>query len=100
MNRDLTKGSVLKSMLLFSIPMILGDLLQLWFSEKWSDDAVQSHRIEDYLAAQDVKGYASKHVYIFAITGNAVLIMVVSRPCIKKPMDTRNTNGKNSGCNF
>ena len=25
MNRDLTKGSVLKSMLLFSIPMILGD---------------------------------------------------------------------------
>ena len=28
MNRDLTKGSVLKSMLLFSIPMILGDLLQ------------------------------------------------------------------------
>ena len=28
MNRDLTKGSVLKSMLFFSIPMILGDLLQ------------------------------------------------------------------------
>ena len=28
MNRDLTKSSVLKSMLLFSIPMILGDLLQ------------------------------------------------------------------------
>ena len=28
MNRDLTKGSVLKSMLLFSLPMILGDLLQ------------------------------------------------------------------------
>ena len=28
MNRNLTKGSVLKSMLLFSIPMILGDLLQ------------------------------------------------------------------------
>ena len=29
MNRDLTKGSVTKSMLLFAIPMILGDLLQL-----------------------------------------------------------------------
>ena len=38
--------------------LFLGDLLQLWFSEKWSDD--------------DVKSYASKHVYIFAITGNAV----------------------------
>ena len=28
MNRDLTKGPVIKSMLLFTIPMILGDLLQ------------------------------------------------------------------------
>lgn len=28
MNKDLTKGSVVKSMLLFAIPMILGDLLQ------------------------------------------------------------------------
>ena len=28
MNRDLTKGTVIKSMLLFAIPMILGDLLQ------------------------------------------------------------------------
>ena len=28
MNRDLTKGSVVKSMLLFAVPMILGDLLQ------------------------------------------------------------------------
>ena len=28
MNRGLTKGSVSKSMLLFAIPMILGDLLQ------------------------------------------------------------------------
>ena len=28
MNRDLTKGPVIKSMLLFAIPMILGDLLQ------------------------------------------------------------------------
>ena len=46
MNRDLTKGSVLKSMLLFSIPMILGDFVYLndiyniynpWFMYgKWS----------------------------------------------------------------
>lgn len=28
MNKDLTKGPVVKSMLLFAIPMILGDLLQ------------------------------------------------------------------------
>ena len=28
MNRDLTRGPVTKSMLLFAIPMILGDLLQ------------------------------------------------------------------------
>lgn len=28
MNRDLTKGPVVKSMLLFAIPLILGDLLQ------------------------------------------------------------------------
>ena len=28
MNRDLSKGPVVRSMLLFAIPMILGDLLQ------------------------------------------------------------------------
>ncbi len=28
MNRDLTKGSITKSMLLFALPMIMGDLLQ------------------------------------------------------------------------
>lgn len=28
MNQDLTKGSVTNSMLLFAVPMILGDLLQ------------------------------------------------------------------------
>lgn len=28
MNRDLTKGSVMGAMLKFSVPMILGDLLQ------------------------------------------------------------------------
>lgn len=28
MNQDLTKGPVTKSMLLFAVPMILGDLLQ------------------------------------------------------------------------
>ena len=32
MNRDLTKGSVTKSMLLFAIPMILGDLLQQFYN--------------------------------------------------------------------
>lgn len=52
--------------------LFLGDLLQLWFSEKWSDDVTSSHRIEEYLAAQDIKDYASKHVYIYSIKGNAV----------------------------
>ena len=28
MNQDLTRGPVMRSMLLFAIPMILGDLLQ------------------------------------------------------------------------
>lgn len=32
MNRDLTKGSIIKSMLLFAIPMILGDLLQQYYN--------------------------------------------------------------------
>lgn len=32
MNRDLTKGPVFKSMLLFAIPMILGDLLQQFYN--------------------------------------------------------------------
>lgn len=32
MNRDLTKGPVVKSMLLFAIPLILGDLLQQCYS--------------------------------------------------------------------
>lgn len=52
--------------------LFLGDLLQLWFSEKWSDDVTPSHRIEEYLAAQDIRDYASKHVYIYSIKGNAV----------------------------
>ena len=28
MNRDMTQGNVMKSMLLFAVPMILGNLLQ------------------------------------------------------------------------
>ena len=32
MNRDLTRGPVTKSMLLFAIPMILGDLLQQYYN--------------------------------------------------------------------
>ena len=29
MNKDLTRGPVMRSMLLFAVPMILGNLLQL-----------------------------------------------------------------------
>lgn len=52
--------------------LYLGDLLQLWFSEKWSDDATKTFQLEEYLAANDVKKSAKQHVYIFAIQGNAV----------------------------
>ena len=33
MNQDLTRGPVMRSMLLFAIPMILGDLLQQCYNE-------------------------------------------------------------------
>lgn len=32
MNRDLTRGSVTKGMLLFALPMILGNLLQQFYN--------------------------------------------------------------------
>lgn len=52
--------------------LYLGDLLQLWFSEKWSDEAPKAHLLEEYLAATDVKNSAKNHVYIYCIKGNAV----------------------------
>lgn len=52
--------------------LFLGDLLQLWFSEKWSDQVKKSLKLEEFLAANDVKSNAKQHVYIYSIKGNAV----------------------------
>ena len=52
--------------------LVLGELLQLWFSEKWSIDHDQSFTIEQYLAANDIKANLNK-VYIYSIKGNAIL---------------------------
>ena len=48
MSRDLTKGRVVKSMLLFAIPMILGDLLhQCYRKTLCSPDKKQSKKFSD-----------------------------------------------------
>lgn len=52
--------------------LFLGDLLQLWFSEKWSDQTKKLLEIEEYLAANDVKRNVKQQVYIYSIKGNAV----------------------------
>ena len=50
MNRDLTRGHVTKSMLLFAIPMILGDLLQQCYNI--ADTLIVGHFLgRDALAA-------------------------------------------------
>lgn len=50
MNRDLTKGPVIRSMLLFAIPMILGDLLQQCYNI--ADTLIVGHFLgRDALAA-------------------------------------------------
>lgn len=50
MNRDLTEGSVAKSMLLFAVPMILGDLLQQCYN--LTDTLIVGHFLgRDALAA-------------------------------------------------
>ena len=53
MNRDLTKGSVLKSMLLFSIPMILGNLLQQMYN------AVDSVIVGNYVGSNALAAVGS-----------------------------------------
>ncbi|EZQ10095.1 hypothetical protein [Acinetobacter sp. Ver3] len=52
--------------------LVLGELLQLWFSEKWSIDHDQSFTLEQYLAANDLKANLNK-LYIYSIKGNAIL---------------------------
>lgn len=50
MSRDLTKGRVVKSMLLFAIPMILGDLLQQCYRKTLcSPDKKQSKKLVQHV---------------------------------------------------
>lgn len=50
MSRDLTKGRVVKSMLLFAIPMILGDLLQQCYRRTLcSPDKKQSKKLVQHV---------------------------------------------------
>lgn len=50
MSRDLTKGRVVKSMLLFAIPMILGDLLQQCYRKMLcSPDKKQSKKLVQHV---------------------------------------------------
>ena len=58
MNRDLTKGSVLKSMLFFSIPMILGDLLQQCYN------IVDTLIVGQFLGKKD---YGKMYVHHFSL---------------------------------
>lgn len=51
--------------------LCLGDLLQLWFAEKWLLRGCQEFDLAQYLAAIDVKTVAQQG-YIYAIKGNAI----------------------------
>lgn len=50
--------------------LYLGDLLQLWFAEKWRVDLAPAFEIEQYLAAVDVHTPHIHSVYIYAISAN------------------------------
>lgn len=52
--------------------LYLGDLLQLWFAEKWKVQPLLDFKIEEYLAAVDVQSSQNSHTYIYAIRGNAL----------------------------
>ena len=69
MNRDLTKGSVTKSMLLFAIPMILGDLLQ------------QCYNIADTLIVGRYLGANA-----LAAVGSSYTLMTFFSPAFSSPL--------------
>lgn len=52
--------------------LYLGDLLQLWFAEKWKVQPLLDFKIEEYLAAVDVQYFQNSNVYVYAIQGNAL----------------------------
>ena len=51
--------------------LYLGDLLQLWFAEKWTVTLEQRYILEQYLAAQDVIKASNNTAYIYAIRANS-----------------------------
>ena len=51
--------------------LYLGDLLQLWFAEKWTVTPAQNYILEQYLAAHDVIKAKHNTAYIYAIEANS-----------------------------
>ena len=50
--------------------LYLGDLLKLWFAEKWTIQLAQHFNVEEYLAALDVIHQKDQRGYIFSIQAN------------------------------
>ncbi len=50
--------------------LCLGDLLQLWFAQKWLAKAPIEYHFELFLNAEDDRKDADKDLYLYAITGN------------------------------
>lgn len=50
--------------------LYLGDLLQLWFAQKWQVAISPAFEVEQYLAAIDVQTTLDQPAYIYAITAN------------------------------
>ena len=82
MNRDLTKGSVLKSMLLFSIPMILGDLLQQCYN------IVDTLIVGQFLGKNALASVGSSFTLMTFITSIILGLCEVER-CFQLDMDKK-----------
>lgn len=52
--------------------LYLGDLLQLWFAEKWQITTPHQYKLEEYLAAKDTYQHDLTQSYIYAIVANAL----------------------------
>lgn len=50
--------------------LCLGDLLQLWFAQKWLAKAPIEYQFELFLNANDASINHEKDLYLYAITGN------------------------------
>ncbi|MBU3848107.1 MAG: hypothetical protein H9855_14280 [Candidatus Acinetobacter avistercoris] len=52
--------------------LCLGDLLQLWFAQKWLAKAPIGYHFELFLNAEDDNVDQEKDLYLYAITGNVL----------------------------